>query len=558
MKVLFYRYGSICEPDIIDTFREMGLEVDEYRNETATLVESLNSFKESLTGSLASFINPILGGFEKLEGSLGLFSKGLVSVGALIVGKFILGKLKDGVMSIFGQAAKNFGKTVGDYLTQVQGRSLAKGADMKGLAPNVQKDRMTYGWGMNKNIAASSRRDEYNRGKFAKRGENLSSGEQIEIAMDAAKRIQSIKNYGSSLAKNSEEYRIYGQTYGAGIEQFYNDYGDLIKNIKDREEQVWSGNIAGSDYSKLNVDQKREYSQDMQKELAALGVNNAASLGLEKQKVGEIASTTNGPKEFLEKLIEFYKVSDDPKAAEYLNEATQALSDFNDQTIKSVASTEKLKELVKKSNEVANESLKGIKGRFSSLISGVITDIGTFAMKVKDSLSPKKLLAGLGKGLKFGALGLAGGIGVKFMASLSKNEKFQESMSSITEKIGTIFDGIVSSIEPVIEPVADAITGLFTIIQPALDWLSKVLGKIAGWFGGVLNKTVSSISTNVAKITDTYKEKDLRDMVKVTASYDAISDTLATKLDDVIYKIEGVHKRQDTQTELSMYAQQQQ
>ncbi len=33
MKVLFYRYGSICEPDIIDTFREMGLEIDEYRNE---------------------------------------------------------------------------------------------------------------------------------------------------------------------------------------------------------------------------------------------------------------------------------------------------------------------------------------------------------------------------------------------------------------------------------------------------------------------------------------------------------------------------------------------
>ncbi len=33
MKVLFYRYGSICEPDIIDTFQEIGLEVDEYTKE---------------------------------------------------------------------------------------------------------------------------------------------------------------------------------------------------------------------------------------------------------------------------------------------------------------------------------------------------------------------------------------------------------------------------------------------------------------------------------------------------------------------------------------------
>lgn len=29
MKILFYRYGSICEPDIIDAFRHLGFEVDE-------------------------------------------------------------------------------------------------------------------------------------------------------------------------------------------------------------------------------------------------------------------------------------------------------------------------------------------------------------------------------------------------------------------------------------------------------------------------------------------------------------------------------------------------
>lgn len=33
MKVLVYRYGSICEPDIIETFKTFGLEVTEYRHE---------------------------------------------------------------------------------------------------------------------------------------------------------------------------------------------------------------------------------------------------------------------------------------------------------------------------------------------------------------------------------------------------------------------------------------------------------------------------------------------------------------------------------------------
>ncbi len=33
MKLLFYRYGSICEPDIIDGFRELGLEISEITNE---------------------------------------------------------------------------------------------------------------------------------------------------------------------------------------------------------------------------------------------------------------------------------------------------------------------------------------------------------------------------------------------------------------------------------------------------------------------------------------------------------------------------------------------
>ena len=29
MKIFIYRYGSLCEPDIIDAFRRIGLTVDE-------------------------------------------------------------------------------------------------------------------------------------------------------------------------------------------------------------------------------------------------------------------------------------------------------------------------------------------------------------------------------------------------------------------------------------------------------------------------------------------------------------------------------------------------
>ena len=33
MKLLFYRYGSICEPDTIAGFLELGLEIDEMTEE---------------------------------------------------------------------------------------------------------------------------------------------------------------------------------------------------------------------------------------------------------------------------------------------------------------------------------------------------------------------------------------------------------------------------------------------------------------------------------------------------------------------------------------------
>ena len=60
MKVLFYRYGSICEPDIIDVFNEMGLTVDEYKKEITEkdipLPESVKQVSQYLLDNPADFV----------------------------------------------------------------------------------------------------------------------------------------------------------------------------------------------------------------------------------------------------------------------------------------------------------------------------------------------------------------------------------------------------------------------------------------------------------------------------------------------------------------------
>ena len=44
MKLLFYRYGSICEPDIIAGFQELGLEVSELTEEISNQYPHRNVF----------------------------------------------------------------------------------------------------------------------------------------------------------------------------------------------------------------------------------------------------------------------------------------------------------------------------------------------------------------------------------------------------------------------------------------------------------------------------------------------------------------------------------
>ena len=60
MKLLFYRYGSICEPDVIDGFQELGYTVQEITteitNKSLTPQESIQIVSNTLLEHPADFV----------------------------------------------------------------------------------------------------------------------------------------------------------------------------------------------------------------------------------------------------------------------------------------------------------------------------------------------------------------------------------------------------------------------------------------------------------------------------------------------------------------------
>lgn len=524
--------------------------LEEYRNETTSLIKSLDAFKERLMGGIAMFINPILKGFESLEGSLGTFSKGLVSIGTLLVGKFILGKLKEGVMSLFGEAAKKFGVTMGEYLTKVQDRAGAKAADMAGLTPKLGGRSVgNYGWGLTYSAKSGLRRDEYNRKtRLTNRNGEVDSGEIIN-AIEAQKDQLNMRVIQYAGLKTKEEKTAFEGTFGA-----IKDITAQLNKLKDVLEETNKGyNVDLTERVTSFKNSKEENKSKTATNLAmgflkSAGIN-AESFGIDasnNKQVAEIISGSNNIKDALTGLYDFFK---EKNMGEQVLKVSEALSKLDDQVIATTNQLEDAKNVLKSGEKISEGKVGSTFGnRIRMLGKGIITDIGTAGMKVLDTIkaAPKNLLKFGLKGLKFGALGLLGGVGVKFMASLSKNEKFQESMTTISEKISTIFDGLVAAVEPIIEPVANAIMGIFNWLQPAINWLSKILGKIAGWFGGVLNKSVSNISKNVTTISDSYKQEDLKTMVAATAlKYDKGSDSLAVQMGDVVNLITGISKKID-------------
>lgn len=541
--------------------------LDEYRNETATLVESLNAFKQSLTGHIAMIINPILKGFEGLEGKLGLFSKGLVSVGAMLVGKFVLGKLKDGVMNIFGEAAKKFGQTVGDYLTQVENRSKMKVADAAGLTPKAAATvSESYGFGYDFAIRAQKRNAAAAQRLVKPGNKELTAGEIIEMNSQRIKDLFALEEQGKKLT--GSELAAFNMRYGG------------IENLKAVRSGLTSSNIfTGAQFNEQLINNMGEFSRTRGDNRDKAANKIIDSLGNERfgfikefaknqtqADKNAIAEVISGSKDYREALVNLETFFREKGLTDQIEKSTDALKAFDEEIVKSYKQNTE----GKKALELANKTVEGngigadpLRNRFKAVIDGVGENVEAFFKNFGANVSkafhgvvnffkPANLLSILGKGLKIGGIGILAGVGAKFMASLSKNEKFQESMSTISEKISTIFDGIVKSIEPIIEPVANAITGLFNLLQPAIDWVSRVLGKIAGWFGGVINKAVSNISDNVSTISDTYKQEDLRTMQLGFGTYNATNDALIAKLNDIEYRIEGVTKRQDVQIDTTL------
>lgn len=525
--------------------------LDDYRNETATLVDSLTAFKDSLTGGIAMIINPILKGFESLEGKMGLMSKGLISVGSILVGKWVLGKFRDGIMSLFGEAAKKFSDDMFKYLGKVDERLATKNAEAAGLTPNRGKSASAkYSWGLNYNAKADARRNRYNRSKWiATRSGNVDSGEIISATQNRKDELNRLSIQLAGL--EGAEKRAFEANYGT-----QEDIQKLIKKM----DGIIGITMQSGGYSDTVNERKTSYQKatteknksETAKSLASgflkdVGID-AAEFGIVKnnKEMADIISNSNNTKDALQGLYDFFK---EKNMSEQVLKIKDAMKNLSDQAKLSTEQLSEANKTLKEADRIAEGGAKStLFVRFKSLWDGVKTNVGTFRRKARDLIvsSPKLLLRGLGKGLKFGALGILGGVGVKFMASLSKNEKFQETMTSISERITTIFDGLVTAIEPIIEPLSKAVIGLFNLIQPAINWLSNILGKIAGWLGGTINKSVSNISDNVTTISDSYKQEDLKTMVAATAlSYDDKNDMLTVQVGKLITAVENVSKKVD-------------
>lgn len=540
--------------------------LDEYRNETATLVNSLEALRDSITGRLAELINYALRGFEKLEGSLGLFHKGIGAIGTLIIGKFLVGKLKDGFLNLFGLAAKKFTSSIGDYLVQVENRSKIKAGEMAGLTPksggNDKSDN--YGFGYNYGIRAAKKRDDYDRYRINNNiKKELNGGEIISSLQNQNEQLNALLIQYSGLRTKAEKWAFekkYGPVDGeggiktrlSGVENLLKStssiYGyddDLTakitsyRNSNDKNKGTTATHVATRFLKNVGID------------ATAFGINASNN-----KEVAEIISNANNTKEALTGLYDFFKQKN---MGEQVLEVKEALIKLDDKVAKSAEEINGAKEAIRANEQIIEGRGKGTFGnRLRAIRDGILTNIGTSFLKFKDSVIssfkalPMNLLKGFGKTLKIGGIAMLAGIGTKFMASLSKNEKFQKSMETITEKIGVIFDGLVKAAEPIIEPLANAVISIFNFIQPAIDWLSKLIGKVANFLGGKLDKNVSNISSNVSTISDSYKQEDLKTMIGGAAVLDETNKNLLAKLDDIYYKVVDVTKKQDIAAETSI------
>ena len=522
--------------------------LEQYRQEITTFSGSIKAFGGMLSGIISGPLSIIGKQLENFTNTMGMLPRGLQNITALFVGKVLINLLRKGLEKVMGQAAKTWSNAVGEYLPKVSERFTSKMNDASALKPNRKENKLDYGWGFNRQIKGEEKLNATNKklGRIGAKGiGELTPGEMIETISNLDVAVQEKRKYGALL--KGVEKNAFENTYGVKIKSYDDSARSIIDSIQGREK--WQGeDEAIQSWARTKV-QEGNVSETLTgknvetliKDLEYSGkIGNTEELGLKEAgyDVIKIAADASGPKEFLERMIEFWKLSNNPNASEYLKNTTEHLDSFNQETIEYAGNVEKLSEVIKKANDVTENSTKtrmgGFKQRFGGLLEGIKGGLKSGALNLLNKLNPINLIK------KSWKIGVAG-IGMKLISSLTKTEKFQKWITDTSEWFSGIFDNLVTNFSW----VTDVLTSVMTWLKPKIEWLANIIGKIGSVFGAKLTKAVSNIADSVSTIEDTYKQEDLKSMVGGVGVYDSFTDTIAAKLDNIYYKVVDVTKRQE-------------
>lgn len=553
---------QFAEIDTSDKAINTQKQLEQYQSEMQTFTKSLESLKNMIAGVVSgplSFIGNII---QRFTDALNILPRGV----SALLGGLLVRKLVRGLAAAFGdrlvQYAKKwnqpFSETMEKYLKSVGVRGEEKQKDIEANKPASEQRRNPEevlgraGFALNvranaedKAEARNSRKiiKEKTKGKFGYN--NIEPGEFIEELQKRISETEEIKKAIEELEKGSagdqEKAKRYRNRY-EGVLDSLDEFKDLLNksiNISwgsnTKEEVTRYNNLSNSEKGRkgqfkglLNSFNSDLFGKDESKQLDFKSGTEA-----ENAKVAGIISGSNNPKEALEALKEFYNTIGGKAAKENIEKIDAQLKEYNEQIEKQAKeilpdATEKLQIYDK---TIANaRSGKGVlfKEKAKDVASGLASRVGGGVGSALSALGPWGAVAGA-------VLGLAAG----FARFASKNEKVAKSI----EQAKKVIDGIKKKIAEKLEPI-------FTAISNAISSAAKFLG-------GTFNVEVEDISKNVSSISDSYKQEDLATMTRGVGEYNAMTDTLAAKLDNMYYEIYNfkrtVKDGMDTANDMTAY-----
>ena len=520
-------------------------QLEQYRNEMTTFVESIKYTVTRLSGLISGPLAYIGKIFETFGNVIGMLPRG---IGALIVGvtgKRILNKISEHL----GDAAKKWGKNIAEplkeYMSQVDKKSKSKKSDMDALSPKLARDATNLGFGYNFAYKQETKLNEkLAKKRGAKKSSELDIGEVIE-------NYQQYQNFYNEIQKEIERAGGAGTIKGralnkkyAGMSTALERVGGIIENQggkygykKFTEEDEYTQNIKA--YQRASKKEEKEAASItlIDDFLTKQEVNTGFLKDMNSEAIQQMAEVLSigdysSPIEALKALEEFLGNSNLKAAKEGVKGVTQKIDDLGDEAKQDTKFIEDASESLKELGKSAQGAKLGLGNRMLTLLEGV----GPF---IRNNL--KKVI---GAGI--------GGLGIGILSAIGKNEKIQESLSGVKESISGVFSTLVESISPAIEAVSNWINAAINWLKPKIDAVAEFMGKIASWFGGKVSKSVESIEKSVSAIEDTYKQEDLKTMVGGAAVFNSETNELLAKLDDIYYKVVDVTKKQDVAAEAAV------